>query len=211
MLTKLIIQNYAIIDNIQISFSEGLNVITGETGAGKSILMGALNLILGERADTSVLLDKQKKSGKIKHIGCSLNKTTQVQAEEAHNYGIEMIQVVYNRLERNAEERHLPAAVKNNLGVLARVPLASGFLTGKYKPGSTFPQNDVRSRTDQNLIKAHLEEVEKIASEEVTPGVPMAQWAMAWCLKKPEVTAVIPGCKNAEQVRMNAAAANLIP
>jgi DNA repair protein RecN (Recombination protein N) len=61
MLQHLHIQNYAIIDEIQISFSEGLNVITGETGAGKSILMGALNLILGERADTSVLLDKQKK------------------------------------------------------------------------------------------------------------------------------------------------------
>jgi len=61
MLQHLQIQNYAIIDEIQISFSDGLNVITGETGAGKSILMGALNLILGERADTSVLLDKQKK------------------------------------------------------------------------------------------------------------------------------------------------------
>src|SRR6478672_3407506 len=61
MLQHLHIQNYAIIDEIQISFSDGLNVITGETGAGKSILMGALNLILGERADTSVLLDKQKK------------------------------------------------------------------------------------------------------------------------------------------------------
>ena len=61
MLQKLHIQNYAIIDSIEIDFSPQLNVITGETGAGKSILMGALNLILGERADTSVLLDKCKK------------------------------------------------------------------------------------------------------------------------------------------------------
>src|SRR5580765_6697645 len=61
MLQRLHIQNYAIIEEIEINFSNKLNIITGETGAGKSILMGALSLVLGERADTSVLLDKQKK------------------------------------------------------------------------------------------------------------------------------------------------------
>jgi len=61
MLQQLHIQNYAIIDSIEINFSPHLNIITGETGAGKSILMGALSLILGERADTAVLLDKEKK------------------------------------------------------------------------------------------------------------------------------------------------------
>ncbi len=61
MLRKLFIQNYAIIDEIGIDFSSKLNMITGETGAGKSILMGALSLILGERADSSVLVNHQKK------------------------------------------------------------------------------------------------------------------------------------------------------
>ena len=61
MLKKLFIQNYAIIDEIGIDFSSKLNMITGETGAGKSILMGALSLILGERADSSVLVNTQKK------------------------------------------------------------------------------------------------------------------------------------------------------
>ncbi|HEY6975452.1 MAG TPA: DNA repair protein RecN [Chitinophagaceae bacterium] len=61
MLEKLHIQNYAIIDEVEISFSKKLNTITGETGAGKSILMGALSLILGERADTSVLMKTGKK------------------------------------------------------------------------------------------------------------------------------------------------------
>jgi len=61
MLQKLHIQNYAIIDEIEINFSSELNIITGETGAGKSILMGALNLILGERADTSFLKNNSKK------------------------------------------------------------------------------------------------------------------------------------------------------
>ncbi|MEJ7625281.1 MAG: DNA repair protein RecN [Ferruginibacter sp.] len=61
MLTKLHIQNYAIIEQLDIKFSPDLNIITGETGAGKSILMGALNLILGERADNSVLQQDSKK------------------------------------------------------------------------------------------------------------------------------------------------------
>ncbi|HSC38978.1 MAG TPA: AAA family ATPase, partial [Chitinophagaceae bacterium] len=61
MLQKLFIQNYAIIDEIEIEFSGRLNIITGETGAGKSILMGALSLILGGRADSSVLLNREKK------------------------------------------------------------------------------------------------------------------------------------------------------
>ena len=61
MLRRLYIQNYAIIDEIDIVFSGKLNVITGETGAGKSILMGALSLILGNRADTGVLLNREKK------------------------------------------------------------------------------------------------------------------------------------------------------
>lgn len=61
MLLKLTIQNYAIIDEIEINFSPHLNIITGETGAGKSILMGALSLILGERADSSVLVNTSRK------------------------------------------------------------------------------------------------------------------------------------------------------
>ncbi|MES1217029.1 MAG: DNA repair protein RecN [Bacteroidota bacterium] len=61
MLQKLFIQNYAIIDELEIEFSDKLNVITGETGAGKSIIVGALGLILGERADSTVLLQKDKK------------------------------------------------------------------------------------------------------------------------------------------------------
>ena len=61
MLQRIQIQNYAIIDALSIDFSQRLNVITGETGAGKSILMGALSLILGDRADTAVLLQRDKK------------------------------------------------------------------------------------------------------------------------------------------------------
>jgi len=61
MLAKLYVQNYALIRNLDVEFGNGLTIITGETGAGKSILLGALSLILGNRADTSVLLEKNEK------------------------------------------------------------------------------------------------------------------------------------------------------
>ena len=61
MLVSLQVQNYALIKELKIGFSPGFSIITGETGAGKSILLGALSLLLGQRADTTVLMDKQKK------------------------------------------------------------------------------------------------------------------------------------------------------
>ena len=61
MLTRLSINNYAIIDELEIDFPCSLNVITGETGAGKSIIVGALGLILGNRADSTALVNKEKK------------------------------------------------------------------------------------------------------------------------------------------------------
>jgi aryl-alcohol dehydrogenase-like predicted oxidoreductase len=91
--------------------------------------------------------------------------------------------------------------------VLARVPLASGLLSGKYKAGTTFTGNDVRAKYDAEKLQRDLAEVERLQRDEVPAGVPMAEWAMAWCLRDPLVTAIIPGCKNPAQVRANAAAA----
>ena len=75
MLQQLTIQNYAIIDSIDIKFPVGMNVVTGETGAGKSIIMGALGLILGDRADSTALVNKEKKSI-VEGIFKTENKTT---------------------------------------------------------------------------------------------------------------------------------------
>ena len=62
MLKRLSISNYALIDQLEIDFEQGLTIITGETGAGKSIILGALSLILGERADSSSIRDKERKT-----------------------------------------------------------------------------------------------------------------------------------------------------
>lgn len=62
MLKRLSISNYALIDQLEIDFEQGLTIITGETGAGKSIILGALSLILGERADSTSIRDKERKT-----------------------------------------------------------------------------------------------------------------------------------------------------
>ncbi|WP_339819482.1 aldo/keto reductase [Paenibacillus sp. FSL R7-0216] len=156
------------------------------------------------------LLDKQKQAGKILHLGTSIGSNDNLhQTEASSKVGSEAIQVVYNRLDRVPENRVFPSCERQDLGVLARVPLASGYLSGKYKPGAVFGETDVRHHHDPESTRRKLEEVEEIRRNEVPEGVDMAQWALAWCLKNPIVSTVIPGCKNPAQVEANAAAAEL--
>jgi aryl-alcohol dehydrogenase-like predicted oxidoreductase len=159
------------------------------------------------------MLRRQVEAGKIRHLGISVSSKgdPMPQIERATAVGASVIQIVYNRLDRQAEERALPACQAQDLGVLARVPLASGLLSGKYRPGDEFRlPDDVRSSYPPETVQARLAEVERIRQTEVPAGVPMAPWALAWCLRHPAVSAVIPGCKTVAQLEMNAAAADLI-
>lgn len=157
-------------------------------------------------------LQEAKQAGKIRHLGnsiaASLDPTSQALA--SRRAGVEALQVVYNRLERRHDSAVFPIAREQDLGVLARVPLASGYLSGKYKPGAKFTQKDFRATQDPAKVQQTLRDVEHIANNEVPPGVPMSQWALAWCLRDPVVTAVIPGCKNVQQLESNARAAELV-
>lgn len=157
------------------------------------------------------MLDKQVQAGKIRHLGISIGSNRNIhQTAAASQVNAGAIQVVYNRLEREPEEEVFPSCIEQDLGVLARVPLASGYLSGKYKSGATFAANDVRQRHDQAQVTEKLKKVEEIRQNEVPEGMDMAQWALAWCLKHPAVTTVIPGCKTVEQVDSNAAAAKYV-
>jgi myo-inositol catabolism protein IolS len=163
-----------------------------------------------ESADVAAVLDQAKRAGKIRHIGNSVGPNDKpAQIERSHARAVETIQIIYNRLNRAPEELIFPLCEKMQLGVLARVPLASGFLSGKYKPGAQFAENDVRAKWQSKGAEDRLAEVERIQKEEVPAGVPMAQWALAWCLKHPAVQCVIPGCKSVAQVESNAAAGDL--
>jgi len=156
------------------------------------------------------MLLQAKQAGKIRHIGSSISPNDNVhQVDGATKANVETIQVIYNRLDRKPEQAVFPSCQRQDLGVLARVPLASGFLSGKYKPGAQFKEGDTRHEKKQKEIDTKLREVEQIQRTEVPPGVNMAQWALAWCLQHAAVSCVIPGCKSVEQVESNAAAAEL--
>ena len=158
------------------------------------------------------MLQRQVKAGKIRWLGLSLaadlmlkNDLQQLHAAPAAS--VSVVQIVYNRLQRKAEEQVLPFCKSQQLGVLARVPLAKGFLGGNYRPGAVFPENDTRSAYGEEFNNRQLELVEKIRREELPPGQNMAQWALSWCLKNPAVSSVIVGCKQMAQLESNAAAA----
>jgi aryl-alcohol dehydrogenase-like predicted oxidoreductase len=164
-----------------------------------------------ENEELWAMLASQKGAGKVRHLGLSiLGKGSQRQAREARRVGAEVLQVIYNRLDRRPEQMYFPLAQAEHLGILARVPLASGLLTGKYGPGATFQPNDVRAVFDAAKLCQDLAEARRLSRTEVPAGAPMAQWALAWCLKNPAVSAAIPGCKDPAQVAANAAAAELL-
>lgn len=165
-----------------------------------------------ESQEVRALLEKAQAAGKIRHLGNSIGAgvKNRAQIEKSDAFHVEAVQVVYNRIQRAAEELFFPVALEKQLGVLARVPLASGLLSGKYKPGTRFAENDVRGNWLAQGMDERLAEAQKIAAEEVPAGIPMARWALAWCLKHPAVQCVIPGCKTVQQVEDNARAAELV-
>ncbi|MFG0249973.1 MAG: aldo/keto reductase [Phycisphaeraceae bacterium JB051] len=157
------------------------------------------------------MLEEQVKAGKIRHLGISIGSNTNIfQTQRATSVNAKTIQVVYNRLDRAPEEQVLPECIKQDLGVLARVPLASGFLSGKYTESAAFDKTDVRGNWMDDAARLDkITQAIEIKKTEVPEGINMAQWALAWVLTNDAVTTVIPGCKTVEQVKSNAAAADL--
>jgi aryl-alcohol dehydrogenase-like predicted oxidoreductase len=161
------------------------------------------------------LLELEVQAGKVRHLGISLSRSLcsssdTFQVRKAPELNVESMQILYNRLERSAETEILPLCRQLDLGVVVRVPLASGLLSGKYDGRSHFPENDVRSRRDRSELETMLQEVERIRQEEVPEGAFLSTWALAWCLKHPAVSCVIPGCKSVQQIVQNARAAELL-
>ncbi|RBY88315.1 aldo/keto reductase [Blastococcus sp. TF02A-26] len=133
--------------------------------------------------------------------------------------GVATIQVILNVFRRKPLEELLPAAQAADVGILARVPLASGLLTGKYDESTTFPADDHRNFNrngeafDVGETFAGVPfEIGVAAAREVAAiagDAPTAAFALRWVIDQPGVTTVIPGARNVEQVRGNVAAAEL--
>jgi aryl-alcohol dehydrogenase-like predicted oxidoreductase len=132
------------------------------------------------------------------------------------------VQIILNVFRRKPLERVLPAAAEAGVGIIARVPLASGLLSGKYDERTTFGEDDHRSYNrsgaafdvGETFSGVPYDVGVRAAREvaELTPaGATTAQLALRWLVDQPGVTTVIPGARNAEQARGNAAAADLPP
>ena len=159
-------------------------------------------------------LEKQQQAGKIRYFGISVSRKSQEwrehQTQQASSVGASTIQVKYNRLERYAEEQVFPQCLLQNLGVLARVPLASGLLSGKYQEVKSFKESEARaSKYDSETFARMQAEIRDVLANELPPNATLPEYALAWSLSHPAVSCVIPGCKTPDQVRMNARAADL--
>lgn len=159
--------------------------------------------------DLWTMLDKQKQAGKIRFLGISIGQPNQLyQVDRATALGVSVIQTIYNAINEKAAEAVLPACQRQDLGVIARVPLASGFLSGKYQPDAQFTGDDVRAERKPEVnaqqIAAALERI-----RDVPPAVHPASWACAWCLQHPAISTVVPGIKSIGQLEINVAGAEL--
>jgi len=160
------------------------------------------------REEAFEALEKLKVQGKIRSYGVSVGPA-------AHgpwvirNTRADTIQVVYNMLDREPEEELLSLAQAQGVGIIARVPLASGFLTGKFTADVTFAANDHRARTyPPEKVRQIVGRVAKLKFLTEGRHKTLSQAALQYCLSHPAVSAVIPGAKTAEQARANAAASD---
>jgi aryl-alcohol dehydrogenase-like predicted oxidoreductase len=142
--------------------------------------------------------------------------------------GVASVQIILNAFRRKPLEQVLPAASAAGAGIIARVPLASGLLSGRYTRGTTFGADDHRNYNahgeafdvGETFSGVGFEDGVDAAAEfaaitgGLSPGTPSgspAQWALRWVIQQPGVTTVIPGARSTGQARQNAAAADLPP
>lgn len=167
------------------------------------------------------ILDEMVAEGRIAAYGVSVEKVEE--ALKAIEFpGVSTVQIIFNMFRQRPAERFLAEAARRDVGVLARVPLASGLLTGKLSASTAFEANDHRRYNrhgeafDVGETFAGVDyetglEVAEALRELVPQGATMAQLALRWILMHDGITATIPGAKTPEQAQSNAAAADLPP
>ncbi len=164
-------------------------------------------------------LEEIRKAGKIKHCGVSVEKVEE--ALKAIEYpGVVSVQIIFNMFRQRPAALFFQEAKRRNVAVIARVPLASGLLSGKINANTQFAAEDHRNFNRNGEAfdvgetfagvpfetgLAAVEEVRKLVPE----GASMAQFALRWILMHEAVTVVIPGARNGEQAKANAAASDL--
>jgi aryl-alcohol dehydrogenase-like predicted oxidoreductase len=173
------------------------------------------------RPEIFAALDDLVTAGAIANYGVSVERVEE--GLKAMEYpGVASVQIIFNMLRQRPADHFLAEAKRRDVGVLARVPLASGMLTGKMSKQTAFAASDHRSYNrhgeafdvgetfagvDYDAGLAFVDELRGL----VPGGATMAQMALRWILEFDGVTAAIPGAKSEEQAKANAAAADLSP
>jgi len=171
------------------------------------------------RPEVFKALDKLSRKGKIRHYGVSVQKVSE--ALKATEYlELQSVQIIFNMFRLKPATEFFPVAKERKVGVVARVPLASGLLTGNITKETRFPQDDHRnfnisgqvfdrgetfSGVDLDRAFAAVEELKRI----VPAGVTLTQMALRWIIMHEAITCAIPGAKRPAQVEENVGAANV--
>lgn len=172
--------------------------------------------------ETLLAMDDLIRQGKVLYWGVSQWSADQVQAavDQCRLRGLHLPvsnQPLYNALHRELEKDVMPTCAREGLGQVVYSPLAQGLLTGKYKPGATLPEGSRAADPQQNMflgrgeldqqLLAKIQTLEPIASAR---AISMSQLALAWCLRRSEVSSVIIGASRPEQVVDNAGASGVV-
>jgi aryl-alcohol dehydrogenase-like predicted oxidoreductase len=193
----------------------------------KNLEMDALDLLqlhcppseVYEMPEVFGILDDLVTAGKLRYYGVSVEHVDE--ALRAIQYGgVQSVQIIFNMFRLKPSDRFFDEARARRVGILARVPLASGLLSGKMRADSTFAAQDHRNFNrhgeafDQGETFSGVDYATGLEAVEtlrplVPPGASMAQLALRWILMFPAVTAAIPGAKNEKQVEDNVRAAEL--
>lgn len=172
------------------------------------------------RPEVFGILDDLTHAGKIRFYGVSVEKVEEaIKAVEFPN--VQSVQIIFNLFRMRPAERFFPLAMEKNVGILARVPLASGLLSGKINAQTKFAADDHRNFNrhgrafdvgetfsgveDFDAAMKAVEELRRI----VPDGVSMSQFALRWILMHPAVTCAIPGAKRPDQAAENISATDL--
>jgi aryl-alcohol dehydrogenase-like predicted oxidoreductase len=174
-----------------------------------------------ERGEIFEHLRTLQSEGKIKRFGASVESTAEARACLAQP-GLSSLQVIFNIFRQTPAVEIFEEASRKGVAIIVRLPLASGLLTGKFSPRSTFAPNDHRTmnRNGEKFnvgetfaglpFEKGLELVERVRTF-LPPGYSLAEAALRWCLDFPAVTVVIPGARNPSQAAANARASGLPP
>ena len=149
-----------------------------------------------------------KTTGKVRAVGVSINDHQPDSALDLIKTGlIDTVQVIYNVFDQSPEAHLFPLCREKNIGVIARVPLDEGSLTGQINEFTQFPDGDFRNLYFKGDRKREVHDhVRAICEDLQVPMEHMAEIALRFCISDPAVSSVIPGMRRIDRVQLNAAA-----